>query len=84
MRIGVSLRFELNKCVYHFCLNASVRLRRIPTWSGNSYEVQYGIVRNMEDRLSSPFVRIESYAIDKQLEHGECTLCAINCGHNSK
>jgi hypothetical protein len=71
------------------CLNASVGAdeKKITTRSGErerrySYRVQYEIVRNMEDRLSSQSVRIESYAIDKQLVHVQCTLSAINSGHN--
>jgi hypothetical protein len=49
-----------------------------------SHQVQYEIVHNTEERLSSQFVRIESYAIDKQLVHVQCTLSAINSGHNRK
>lgn len=69
------------------CLNDSVGAeKKITTRGGErerrfSYQVQYEIVRNMEGRLSSQCVRIESYAIDKQLVHVQCTLSAINSGH---
>jgi len=72
------------------CLNASVGADKKKLQLGaekgrgvfrtNSCE----IVRNMEGRLSSQCMRIESYAIDKQLVHVQCTLSAINSGHNSQ